>query len=469
MGIAPVVWAAISEHYHIRRFLFLVAMVIFMATSMGAAFVHNIWALVGVRCIQSMGVSSAQSVGAGYIADLYSIEERGAAFGKYMFGVICGPLLGPILGGFLIMSPLGWRATFWFCFTFGLFIFIITFFFTPETYRDDAKFDAQLPIVNDEKRSLDDGDAASSQCSDSTVINSSSLTVEEVPNIDVVPENEQQEKDLEKYVVANASKEDIPEQSEAVVLKKKPFNPFAPFKLLRHPFVFLSSITAGFFFGAMFATEAILPEAFKHTYGLNSWQTGLCYLGAGVGNLSGALVGGRLSDRLLLRSRRLRGGGKAKAEDRLTANIWIAGFIFNPLGLLIFGWVVQYKLSYWGAIVGFGVQCFGNVQVMTTVTAYLVDSMPGRGAAATAAANFVRFGSACVLTLISTPMVGKLGAGWTATLFACLSCVGMFILILLKIKGEDIRKFSGYRFLSSTIKTEFEIIGKTTKDYSMRN
>lgn len=41
-------------------------------------------------------------------------------------------------------------------------------------------------------------------------------------------------------------------------------------------------------------------------------------------------------------------------------------------------------------------------------------------------------------------MVGTLGAGWTATLFACLSCVGMFILILLKLRGEDIRKFSGY-------------------------
>lgn len=464
MGIAPVVWAAISEHYHIRRFLFLVAMVIFMATSIGAAFVHNIWALVGVRCIQSMGVSSAQSVGAGYISDLYPIEERGAAFGKYMFGVICGPLLGPILGGFLIMSPLGWRATFWFCFIFGIFIFIITFFFTPETYRDDAKFDAQLPVtaINsvDEKvefshsspRSSFGGEVAS-QCSDSTVIdepvNSSSVHIEEVVSIEMLVN--EQDKDLDKYIDSpNKVENDKSKQNDAVILiqsniesKKKPFNPFAPFKLLRHPFVSLSSITAGFFFGAMFATEAILPEAFKQTYGLNSWQTGLCYLGAGVGNLSGALVGGKLSDRLLMRSRRLR-GGQAKAEDRLTANIWIAGFLFNPLGLIIFGWVVQYKLSYWGAIVGFGIQCFGNVQVMTTVTAYLVDSMPGRGAAATAAANFVRFGSACVLTLISTPMVETLGAGWTATLFAGLSCIGMFILILLKMRGEEIRKFSGY-------------------------
>jgi hypothetical protein len=105
---------------------------------------------------------------------------------------------------------------------------------------------------------------------------------------------------------------------------------------------------------------------------------------------------------------------------------------------------VEHKLNFWGAIIGFGIQCFGNVQVMTTVTAYLVDSMPGRGAAATAAANFIRFGFACILSLISTPMIASLGAGWTSTLFACLSWLGMFIVLILKIWGEPIRHFSGY-------------------------
>jgi hypothetical protein len=57
---------------------------------------------------------------------------------------IFGPLLGPIIGGFLIMSSPGWRATFWFCFAFRLFIFIVTFLFLPETYRDNAKYDVPL-------------------------------------------------------------------------------------------------------------------------------------------------------------------------------------------------------------------------------------------------------------------------------------------------------------------------------------
>ena len=37
-------------------------------------------------------------VGSGVIADCYPVERRGAAFGKYFFGVFIGPLTGPILG-----------------------------------------------------------------------------------------------------------------------------------------------------------------------------------------------------------------------------------------------------------------------------------------------------------------------------------------------------------------------------------
>jgi predicted MFS family arabinose efflux permease len=326
--------------------------------------------------------------------------------------------------------------------------------FTPETYRDDAKYDLQLPTTDDNEKAVSSSNNSTRETlhddSDGDSQHSSSTVMSLPIAVASLEDNNNffNKKDQEKSVVESAIKVDIAVKvAKSVLIEEKPkkkfFNPFAPFALLRHPFVFLPSLTAGFFFGAMFATEAILPEAFKETYGLNSWQTGLCYLGAGIGNLSGAMVGGRLSDRLLLRSRCLR-GGKPKVEDRLTANIWIAGFIFNPLGLLVFGWIVQYKLSFWGAIVGFGIQCFGNVQVMTTVTAYLVDSMPGRGAAASAAANFVRFGFACVLTLISTPMVSNLGAGWTCTLFACLSWFGMTIVIILKTRGEHIRSWSGY-------------------------
>ncbi|KAF7732041.1 hypothetical protein EC973_007146 [Apophysomyces ossiformis] len=390
-GIAPVFWASISDFFHMRRFLFMFAMIIYIVASLGAVFVENIWALVVIRCIQSVGVSAGQSIGAGVISDCYPIEKRGAAFGKFIFGVVFGPLLGPILGGLLIMSQESWRATFWFCFAFGIFIFVIIFFFLPETYRDNDKFDTFLPT-----------------------------TTSGEDKHDVSTKEKQQE-----------------------ISKKKSFNPIAPFLLLRHPFILIASVVSGIFFGSMFAVETIIPVAYQDVYHFNSWQIGLSYLGAGIGNLLGSAVGGRLSDRLLLRARRQR-GGTAKVEDRLTAHVWFAALLFNALGLLLFGWSVERKLSVWIAIVAFGIQNFGNNQVMVTVTAYLVDAAPGRGASVTAAANFVRFFVACILTIAANPMTTALGSGWTTTLFACLSWLGAGLLLILKIWGEPLRHWSGF-------------------------
>ena len=94
MGIAPVFWASFSDYYRIRRFLFILSMGIFGLASLGGALVTNIWGLVVLRCVQALGASCGQSVGAGVIADCYPIEQRGAAFGKYFFGVFFGPLIG---------------------------------------------------------------------------------------------------------------------------------------------------------------------------------------------------------------------------------------------------------------------------------------------------------------------------------------------------------------------------------------
>lgn len=94
MGIAPVFWASFSDYYQMRRFMFIISMLIFSISSLGSAVMTNIWGLVVLRCVQALGASCGQSVGAGVIADCYPVEKRGAAFGKYFFGVFFGPLIG---------------------------------------------------------------------------------------------------------------------------------------------------------------------------------------------------------------------------------------------------------------------------------------------------------------------------------------------------------------------------------------
>ncbi|CEP14526.1 hypothetical protein [Parasitella parasitica] len=423
MGIAPVFWASFSDNFHVRRIVLFTSMIIFAAASLGSAFINNIWGLVVLRCVQAVGSSCGQSVGAGVIADCYPLEQRGAAFGKFFFGVFFGPLLGPIIGGFLIMSDLSWRATFWFCVAFALFIACSLFFFFPETYRDNAKWDMQLPTTAS-------GDDASASSASSTTLEDDQRPAQEEEAV-AVPEKRQ----IDSVEVSHAT--------PAPLQPKRRTNPFAAFLLLRHPFVLCAALVSGVAFGCMFAVETIIPDLYESHYGFNSWQTGLSYLGAGVGNLFGSLLGGMTSDKLLLRSRRLR-GGRAVCEDRLTANLWFA-FFFIIFGVLLFGWGIERNLSYWCGIVSFGIQTFGMNQVMTATSAYIVDANPGAGASATASANLVRMVMACVLTLIANPLVASIGPGYTCVFLAGLSVLGLCLLVILKFWGEKMRIRAGFK------------------------
>lgn len=170
---------------------------------------------------------------------------------------------------------------------------------------------------------------------------------------------------------------------------------------------------------------------------------GLTFLGAGLGNTLGTVINSMFSDRLLLRSRRQR-GGKERVEDRLTLNLWPSGIVIIPLGLLLFGWPLVYNLSYWYPIIGFSIQNVGMVQLMTLSSAYLVDAMPGRGATSAAAANLMRNTFAAILTLVSNPMSDTMGPGWTTVLLAALTWCSMGLLLLLKLYGPRLRQWSGY-------------------------
>ncbi|KAI7869718.1 major facilitator superfamily domain-containing protein [Spinellus fusiger] len=415
MGVGSIIWASISDYYQIRRYLFLISTVIFSVSSLGGVFVSNIWTLVVLRCIQALGCSSGISIGAGVIADCYPIEKRGSAFGKFNSGMMFGPLFGPIIGGFLILSKNTWRATFWFCFAFSIFIFFLIFFFLPETYRLNDIWDH---LSNEVLPS-----------------NSSMTTLNEVELEN--GKNEKLEK-LEKFEGIERTIAQPPYKTE-----KKNMNPIAAILLLRHPFVLISSIAGGIFFGCMFTLETIIPGQLVEKYNLSSWQIGLSFLGGGVGNIMGSIMGGYLSDYLLLRARRQR-GGRAIMEDRLSSNIWLCGIVITPLGTLLFGISLAYNMSIWVNIIAYGINTFGMIQVTSACSAYLVDAMPGLGASASAVSNLIRMIIACILTIITSAMVSALGVGWSSVLLSVMLWVGMALLFILKVKGEKIRAYSGY-------------------------
>ena len=47
----------------------------------------------------------------GVLADIWSPQQRGAAIVAYAMALVGGPVLGPIVGGAIVDSYLGWRWT----------------------------------------------------------------------------------------------------------------------------------------------------------------------------------------------------------------------------------------------------------------------------------------------------------------------------------------------------------------------
>lgn len=51
----------------------------------------------------------------GVLADIWSPKQRGAAMVAYAMALVGGPVLGPIAGGAIVDSYLGWRWTEYVC------------------------------------------------------------------------------------------------------------------------------------------------------------------------------------------------------------------------------------------------------------------------------------------------------------------------------------------------------------------
>lgn len=178
---------------------------------------------------------------------------------------------------------------------------------------------------------------------------------------------------------------------------------------------------------------------FTHYYALNESQVGLTYLGAGAGSVIGSILGGRLSDKNLMRGKE-KNGGELLLEDRLAFNMWFAGFAIVPLGSLLFGWGAEKVWHIAVPILGFAIYNLGMGQVISAGTAYLVNSIPGQGSSATAAANFLRMVLACIFSLIAQIIVDGIGYGFFGVVWAVLNFVCMALFYIVKIKGASMRE-----------------------------
>jgi DHA2 family multidrug resistance protein len=87
-----------------RRTYFIGSILLFTAASLLCGMATNIWMLVLFRFIQGIGGGALLPTSQSILYETFRPEERGAATGIFSMGLVLGPTIGPLLGGWLVDS-----------------------------------------------------------------------------------------------------------------------------------------------------------------------------------------------------------------------------------------------------------------------------------------------------------------------------------------------------------------------------
>ncbi|KZV62756.1 MFS general substrate transporter [Peniophora sp. CONT] len=352
-----------------RRPIFLTMLPILIIGSIGAAAARSVTTLVAWRVVQAFGASGGFAVGAGVIADVFPLEQRGRATGIFYSFAFLGPALAPFVGG-AVAYYASWRIMQLSLGIASLIALILFAIFFPETSQPHSRGIDKLRA---------EGHDASER---------SPLLGERVENGE------------EKF-------------------KWVWLNPFGFLNLLRSPNVLAVVFTSTFVLMAEHTLLNPLAYTLGARYGIeNEGLIGLCFLPSGVGNILGAPLAGRLSDIIVVRARAKRGSWVP--EDRLRASV-LGVAVLVPVSLLAFGLTIKFLPGTAGLVVCLVLLFLHGVGVdyaLTPMSAYLVDILHSQSAQVVAAASCVR---QLIIGLAITgvlPAIEHIGVVWTNAIVA---------------------------------------------------
>ena len=294
-----------------RRTIYLTSFSLFLLWNILSALSNSIAMLIVMRILGGGAAASVQVVGAGTIADIWAVKERGQAMGIFYLGPLMGPLFAPIIGGALA-EKWGWRSTQWFLVIYGGVILVFLFFALPETLKVK---EVGIPAAG----------------------NDLSGTPNQRPGLSRAGSTRSVHWKTKKWVKA---------------AKRAFLDPLKIILNLRYPAVLLTVWLASITFGCLYALNISLESTFsKPPYNFSTVIVGLTYIPNSIGYILASLLGGRWTDKIMAREARKAGRYDEKGklvyrpEDRMRENAWIAIFLY-PGALIWYGWTAEKKV-FW--------------------------------------------------------------------------------------------------------------------------
>lgn len=123
-----------------RRELFLGAIAGFIVASMACGAAQSLEQMVAFRFLQGISAAFIGPLSQSVMLDINPPEKQARAMSIWGMGIMIGPILGPILGGWLTES-VNWRWVFYVNLPVGLLTLALMWALLPATRRRDRRFD----------------------------------------------------------------------------------------------------------------------------------------------------------------------------------------------------------------------------------------------------------------------------------------------------------------------------------------
>jgi multidrug resistance protein len=217
-------------------------------------------------------------------------------------------------------------------------------------------------------------------------------------------------------------------------------NPFSCLLFLKHVDVVLLCIWTGFIYSSYQAISISQPVAVGALHHLSTSQVGLTYISIGAGNIIGATVTGYISDYFVNRYSSKHNGQLSPPELRL--KVTFIGSIVIIAAVLMNGWFINYKFPLPAILFAQFLIGLSMNSMNCGISNYYVDTFPTKSSSVYACNTAIRVVFTSITSAITTPILNKIGPGYTFTFYASLEFIGLLILIFMLNFGPKIRSIT---------------------------
>ncbi|KAL9107685.1 MAG: hypothetical protein Q9187_008396, partial [Circinaria calcarea] len=388
-AFGPLVWGPFSELYGRTRPLFF-GFIVFGIFQIPVATAQNLYTILIARFVGGLFGCAPLAIVGGALADFWNPVDRGVAICVFAAATFIGPVAGPIMGGFITQSSLGWRWTAWITLIMNALFAVIALICVPESYA---------PVLLQRR---------------------AKKIRYETKNWAIRAKIDEQQIDLHEIVV------------------KYLFRPFH--MLIVEPILVFVTIYMGLIYGILYLFFTAYPISFQEERGWNEGVGALPFLGITVGVLLGgtfvAVVTKTRFQRKLIKH------GHVIPEERLPP--MIVGAAILPIGLFWFAWTSSPHIT-WVPQVLAGIPIgAGILMIFIQGLNYIIDVYLMHANSAIAANTLIRSLAGAGFPLFATAMYHNLGVPWATSLLGFLTVVMFPVPVLFFIYGKRIRRMSRY-------------------------